>query len=240
MAVRRVDLDSGLRGPGQSSGRRRLRHDARTCGESTSKTPKKSHVLVRNLDLLLTRSCDDSTPSMNPAKRSLPTTRRLRRIFIGGNYDLMADLREIQHMIHPSFETVLAYDYEVLPSKIHDTDIKLLSKCGYALFECTSPAGQLMELERTADFDVQAFVVYQVRRTGDPPPDYISSMITTMDIPLFGYSKFRELRKYLGGIFPNIEDNRPRTMLQILRNSYLPEGYRQVVLAEIERAIRRH
>src|SRR5438093_8442439 len=164
---------------------------------------------------------------MNSVKRSLPTKRRWRRIFIGGNYDLMADLREIQYMIHPSFETVLSYDSEVLASKIHDTGVKLLSKCGYALFECRSPAGQLMELERTADFDVQAFVVYQVRRTGDPPPDYISSMITTMDIPLFGYSKFRELRKYLGGIFPNIVDNRPRAMLQLLRTSYLPEVYTQ-------------
>jgi hypothetical protein len=175
---------------------------------------------------------------MAPSARLIPKNWRRLRVFIGGDYDFMANLREIEACIPDEFETVLAYDYEVPKEDIHDTDIRLLSKCGYAIFECTSSAGQLMELERTADFNVEAFVIYQVRNPKDPPPAHISSMISTMDAPMFGYSTFRELRTFLRGIFPAIETNRPRAILHILDKSYLPTKYKQAATKELDRALR--
>ena len=175
---------------------------------------------------------------MAPSGKPIPKNWRRKRVFIGGDYDFMANLREIESAIPKEFEPVLAYDYEVPKEEIHDTDISLLSKCGYAIFECTSPAGQLMELERTADFNIEAFVVYQVRNAKDPPPDHISSMISTMGAPMFGYSDFRELRAFLRGVFPAIEVDRPKAILHILRRSYLPTKYREAATKELDRALK--
>lgn len=170
-------------------------------------------------------------------KKPLPKKWKKNRVFIGGNYDYLADLRLIESYIPKEFETAVAIDYEVSKDKIHDTDIKLLSKCGYAVFECTTAAGQYMELERARTCE-ECFVVYQVRARGDPPPSQVSSMITTFGAPLYGYANYADLKAYLRGIFPGIIKDPPKAYLHIAEKSFPHDHNWKKALAELKKDLK--
>ena len=132
------------------------------------------------------------------------------RVFIGGNYDLMVNLKEIKKYVRENgFQPILAYDFNVPRDRIHDYDLLLLHNCKYAIFDVTYPAGELMEIERTRDYGTIVLIVYQIR---DPehlePPSQITSMVTTSGYPMRGYSSFDELREIITEWFTDIEGGR--------------------------------
>jgi len=116
---------------------------------------------------------------INPDK--LPGSRG-GRVFIGGDYNHMPDLRKIAKIVEDiNFIPIIAHDCDVDLSRIHDEDLRLVHDCKYAIFEVSSPAGQLMELERTIDYGTISYVFYKQRSETDlTPPPTVSSMVKTL------------------------------------------------------------
>ncbi|MGB2728329.1 MAG: ATP-binding protein [Halobacteriota archaeon] len=121
------------------------------------------------------------------------------RVFIGGNYDYMPVLREMEkHIKESGFQPILAYDFDVPVNNIHDFDLRLLHNCKYAIFDETHPAGELMEIERIKDYGTIIFIVYQIRDSENKkPPAQVTSMVKSLDYPMKGYSSFDELKSII-------------------------------------------
>lgn len=103
-----------------------------------------------------------------------------RRVFIGGNYDFSVILKEIRDFVAKlEFQPIFALDFEIPPGKIHDYDLRLLHNCRYAIFEVGQPAGELMEIERALDYNVEMLILYQSREPGGGPPPTMTTMLTT-------------------------------------------------------------
>ena len=169
---------------------------------------------------------------------SLPGT-YVNRVFIAGNYNYMPIIRQIQGIVkRTGMEPIVAYDFNVPESEIHDACIRLLRNCKYSLFEETDPAGELMELEVAAKETV-AFVVYQIR---DPskkePPGQLSSMVTTLKLPMFGYATFLDLKSLIMKIFPAIKNDPIATWADLLRIVWLPEKFRSTLIDSFGKFIR--
>jgi hypothetical protein len=95
-----------------------------------------------------------------------------RRVFVGGSYiHHFADLNEICRIVREAGMTpVIAWDYDVPRGWAHHHSLMLLHECRHAVFEVSTPAGQLMELERCRDYGIDPLVVYQGNeRTGRLP-----------------------------------------------------------------------
>ena len=78
---------------------------------------------------------------------------------------------------------------------IHHRSLLLLHLCKKAIFEVTSPAGQLMELERCRDYGVRPLILRQVMPTTDSADASVSAMIATMaDQDVRAYSTTPQLK----------------------------------------------
>lgn len=149
------------------------------------------------------------------AKKQLGTLKgkdRSKLVFVGGNYDHMPPLRMIEkYAKQAGFKPVIPWDYKVDQEDIHDADIHILSKCGNAIFEVTSSAGQLMELERCSDNKILPIIVCAIRERPEEMsknsiPDSISTMIKTMkyvtpdgkrNYEIDGYQTFEKLKQII-------------------------------------------
>jgi hypothetical protein len=165
-----------------------------------------------------------------------PPGRHDRRVFVGGNYDYLATLRKICDFVsNTGFTPILAWDFEVPHSRTHDYDLRLLHQCRFAIFEETIPAGELMELERTRDYGVITFVVYQVREEAQPPPSQITSMATTYGVPLIGYATFGQLEAFIHAVFPSIGNQKiGEAYLVIAKAQWLPPQTKRVVIKALD------
>lgn len=121
------------------------------------------------------------------------------RIFIGGNYDHMALLKEMcETVCGLDYQPIFAYDFRIPEEEIHDYDTRLLHMCKYAIFEVTDPEGALMEIEKTKDYSVETLLIYQIRDKSKPvPPPRLTSMLKTFHnekMSIKGYSSIDEMR----------------------------------------------
>lgn len=150
--------------------------------------------------------------------------KRKNRVFIGGDYDHLPDLREISRRVElmrkPKFYPVLPFDLlkeqikeqnaetphfnpmDIFRNHIHELDIFLVDQCQYAIFEITSSAGQLLELQHAVerantkkDIDVRCLYKARIKASlGDATrPEHLSSMITTSVKNMAGYHTFSQL-----------------------------------------------
>lgn len=150
---------------------------------------------------------------MPPAKN---INSKSKDVFIGGNYDNIAVLREIKKYVKEAkFCPQLAIDkYPKLSlEETHDKDIELAKSCPTNIYEGTFSAGELMEVERAALREgvvKKILVVYQRRKKQalhDPTryPTQMSSMLVSLAkgkpeiITLFGYPDFTVLRSFIKG-----------------------------------------
>jgi len=116
-----------------------------------------------------------------------------KRVFIGGDYDHLAILREIQaEVLSSGFQPILPYDFFVPPNLIHHHDLMLLHCCRLGIFEVSSPAGQLMEIERAKDYDTDIILFYSDRNGA---PHSLSTMVSTAGYTMEPYDDIPELRK---------------------------------------------
>ncbi|MBA7596489.1 hypothetical protein ES703_03461 [subsurface metagenome] len=138
----------------------------------------------------------------------LPSTKG-KRVFVGGDYNHLPDLREIKrHVDSLGYISIIPYDcgmpLEYVKDFIHSFDMFLLGECRYAIFEVTSAAGQLMELQRAIDNpECEVRVLYKTRDDQQLDiPEHVSSMITTSVRNLRGYSNFEDLPGIIKEFFP--------------------------------------
>jgi len=117
------------------------------------------------------------------------------RVFIGGSYHQhMAVIRYIENVVRSlGYTPVVAFDIDTPREMIHHHTLLLLHTCKYAIFEVSSPAGQLMEIERTIDYETPALCLYSGLSEDARPSQYVSSMLRTMNIRLEGYAEFSEI-----------------------------------------------
>jgi class 3 adenylate cyclase/tetratricopeptide (TPR) repeat protein len=100
------------------------------------------------------------------------------RVFIGGNYDWMPVLREIgKYTEENGFQPILAYDFKI-ENDIHHFDLRLLHQCKYAIFDETHPAGELMEIERSKDYEVSVFIIYPFEELNKVISEWLSEIRT--------------------------------------------------------------
>lgn len=159
------------------------------------------------------------------------------RVYIGGNYDFLSKLRQIKKFVEKAgFVPILAYDFCMPEGETHDYCLRLVHNCKYAIFEETSPAGELVEVERaTRDYEKVVFIVYEIRSLQDKgPPAQIPKMLTSLRLPMFGYSTIEELERFINNIFTAIRQKPNLPWSKVVRIAWLPTEER----AEIIRTLR--
>jgi len=119
------------------------------------------------------------------------------RVFIGGSYKPhLAILIEIRDFLRQdgTLVPILAFDYEMPREETHKHSLILLHNCRHAVFEVSSGSGQLMELERSRDYETEVLVVYN---TMDPvaDPSHVTSMVKSYGTTCKGYRTLAELRR---------------------------------------------
>ena len=84
-----------------------------------------------------------------------------KRVFIGGNYvahmPILIKIKEV--VVRLGYEPVIIDEIDVSGDLIHHHSLMYLHTCKFAIFETTSPGGQLMEVERARDYDIKPLLV---------------------------------------------------------------------------------
>jgi len=145
--------------------------------------------------------CERQNLRIGPVALGFPQPRG-RRVFIGTNYDSHAHLipeMRIAVMMR-NYIPVLTRDV-VVPqnTNVHDVSLVLLHTCGWAVFDVTNPAGQVMEIERARDYGVNVLLV-----RSDPAshPPHVSQMISSLGYRLETYRDVNVLRQVIGNFLP--------------------------------------
>lgn len=117
------------------------------------------------------------------------------RVFVGGSYHThMHVLRYIEQLIRAlNFTPIIAFDVDINPERTHHHTLLLLHTCKYAIFDVSNPAGQLMEIERTIDYQNEVLLLHSTLSEGGGPSPYVSSMLRTMKIRMEGYSNLEDI-----------------------------------------------
>ena len=142
-------------------------------------------------------------------------------MFIGGNYDNCATLREIGRMVEElGYQPIIALDFDVSKEEVRSYDLRLLANCKYAIFEISFSDGHLIEIERSGDYKVQTLLVYQARDEKREPPPGASLMVLGSAHQRFGYLNFKELKEYLPTFLPPEQQTVSKTLeLKIIRKA---------------------
>lgn len=164
------------------------------------------------------------------------------RVFIGGAYDpFIQDLRKIASYIKcTGFEPIIAFDIKNVPKeKIHDFDISLIKLCKYAIFEVSVGNGHMMEIEAATKY--LGTVVFTIYRTRSPKhrkvPSQVSTMLTTLGVPMIPYSSQKKLEEIIQMIFPKISEDPDSTWHYVIKKSQLSRGFKSWLLAFLEYSV---
>jgi hypothetical protein len=121
------------------------------------------------------------------------------RVFVGGDYAAhLAELSEIAGVIKAhGWDPILAWRYYAPPPLVHHHSLMLLHECRWAVFEVTSSAGQLMELERTRDYGIRPLVVLQGTKSHGRVSAMVRDLLVRTDNSPMKYSSMKELRLHV-------------------------------------------
>lgn len=137
------------------------------------------------------------------------------RVFVGGNYDSMSRLRNVKSAIFavkPGFVPILPFDdFQLSRGEIHDWDLRLLHNCKYAIFDVTDPRGELMEIERCAEYKLLTLLLYDSR---EPVPT-----------PLIGHTMLLESGRHEHHSYGDTSELKPLVEEFLLQKD--PEGFRR-------------
>lgn len=116
------------------------------------------------------------------AKRDINNLQSLweKRVFVGGSYaSQFAILNEIKkEVIRWGYDAIIASEFDMAPDLVHHHTLMLLHNCRLAIFDISSEAGQLVEVERSRDYGIPPLFVFQ--RHPDHPEPRISAMLETL------------------------------------------------------------
>lgn len=117
-----------------------------------------------------------------------------RRVFLGGSYlKHYSEINQIKKLCKElGYDPVTAFEFETPQDKIHHHALMLLHECSKAIFEVTEHVGQLMEIERLRDYQVDALIVCQVNA---PLSEMLVALLGSQGYDVERYSSPQELDK---------------------------------------------
>lgn len=121
-----------------------------------------------------------------------------RRVFLGGSYQKhYSEIMQIKKVCKElGYDPVIAFEFETTHDKIHHHALMLLHECSKAIFEVTEHVGQLMEIERLRDYQVEALIVCQVQA---PLSKMLVALLGSEGYQVERYSLPEELEKLVRG-----------------------------------------
>ena len=139
-------------------------------------------ILTAALNVVGCRIEEAASTMPELAKRSANNLESLweKRLFVGGSYaSQFAVLNEIKkEVMRWGYDPILASEFDMPPDLIHHHTLMLLHNCEFAIFDISSEAGQLLEVERLRDYEIEPLFVYQ--RHPDHSEPRISAMLATL------------------------------------------------------------
>jgi biotin operon repressor len=166
---------------------------------------KNDDKYVLSHPLLESKILTDSSALKTKYSLDNPPGTREKRVYVGGNYDFMATIRELMKCVKEcGFEPIMAYDFDVPKDKIHEYDLKLLSKCKRALFEVSSSNGYHYEIDDCLHRRTSCLLLYQIRDETAMSNDSVSHVLTTISIDgvkpkIKGYVTFADAKEKISG-----------------------------------------
>lgn len=105
---------------------------------------------------------------------------------------VLVEIRDLVTQL--GFQPILASEFEMSKEMTHDHSLRLLYECRYAIFEVTSPAGQLIEIEKALSFsEIKVLIIYMSRDESRKLPSTMLN-IPAPRTPPHGYLTFEEMR----------------------------------------------
>ena len=125
------------------------------------------------------------------------------RVFIGGSYQMVSDLNHIKQLVaERGYDPIIAWDFIIPSGLTRHHSLMLLHECKYAIFEVTQIAGQLIEIERSRDYEVIALALCQGRgQIGD----MLATSFNSAGIPLKRYDALQRLRDHINEFLPRLK-----------------------------------
>jgi len=116
------------------------------------------------------------------AKRDINNLQSLweKRVFVGGSYaSQFAILNEIKkEVVRWGYDAIIASEFDMPPDLVHHHTLMLLHNCTFAIFDISSEAGHLVEVERLRDYGISPLFVFQPHP--EHPRPRISAMLETL------------------------------------------------------------
>jgi hypothetical protein len=127
-----------------------------------------------------------------------------QRVFIGGNYQThMPVIRHIEGLVSSlGYTPIVAFDVDIPREHTHHHTLLLLHTCRHAIFEISSPAGQLMEIERTRDYEDNVLLLYSRISPDSAPSPLVSTMIQTVGARTEGYANLSDIDRIVRDFLP--------------------------------------
>lgn len=164
-------------------------------------------VLARELGLNHLLDSGEEIPQPRKRLAGTYTSTWDRRVFVGGSYKgQLLEINEIAATIRSrSFDPVVEFEFEIAPEQIHHHALMLLHECRWAVFDVTTEAGQLMELERTRDYQIRPLVVQQGTSQHGSMSAMVETLLARLGQPASRYSRMDELRNLVDGYLDSAE-----------------------------------
>lgn len=118
-----------------------------------------------------------------------------KRVFVGGDYSThLSEINDIKTMCQKmGYEPVIASDFETPPGMEHHHALMLLHECKRAIFEVSSNAGQLMEIERLRDYGYEPDKVLIVCQPHGRPTGMLEPLLKAEGYRMCKYNTNSEL-----------------------------------------------
>lgn len=133
------------------------------------------------------------------------------RVFVGGAYTQasLANLYAIKDAIRRRdlrYVPLMGSDVYMREKDIHHHTLLLLHTCKWAIFDANIPAGQLMEIERTLDYENEVLVVYKISESASTHISFMIKTYTNPRIKFQGYRDLKELKNFVLDFLPKIQN----------------------------------
>lgn len=111
-----------------------------------------------------------------------------KRVFVGGSYlKHYSEINQIKRICKElRYDPVISFEFKIPGGKMHHHSLMLLHECSKAVFEVTEHVGQLMEIERLRDYEVEALIVCQVNA---PLSEMLEALLKSQDYEVKRYSE---------------------------------------------------
>lgn len=123
-----------------------------------------------------------------------------KRVFIGGSYNQhLSEINLIKKAcLALGYDPVIAFEFETPIEKVHHHALMLLHECSKAIFEVTEHVGQLMEIERLRDFEVNPLIVCQEKAHLSA---MLEALLKSQNYVVQRYSTHDELEQLVKNLF---------------------------------------